>query len=156
MTLLLLRSLRDRAEKDGIPYPIRQQIVGEIFNASNKELAESTGTLRDVIISNDLVSKMIAQVCRERRTEPVMQDLFDEEGKEIYLKPALLYAEKGSAVTFDQLLLSSLQKGEVAIGYVGWRENGGKREMKLNPPRETVLHIDANLRVVVIAENEAI
>ena len=55
MTLLLLRALRDQAERDGRPFPRQQQIVGEIFNVSNKDLAESTGSLRDVIISNDLV-----------------------------------------------------------------------------------------------------
>ncbi|MFZ1728546.1 MAG: hypothetical protein WBQ23_12095 [Bacteroidota bacterium] len=155
MTLLLLRSLRDRAEKLGIAYPPQQQIVGEIFNVSNKDLAESTGTMRDVIISNDLVSKMISQVCRERRTELVMKDLFDEEGKEIYIKSALLYAGKGSTATFDQLLLASLQKGEVAIGFVRRQSNGGKRELKLNPPRDLELHVDEDLRLIVFAEDEA-
>ncbi|MBE0643311.1 MAG: hypothetical protein IH600_04470 [Bacteroidetes bacterium] len=154
MTLLLLRALRDRAEKLGRPFPPQQQIVGEIFNVSNKDLAESTGSLRDVIISNDLVSKMIAQVCRERRTEFVMQDLFDEEGKEIYLKPALRYAEAGAMASFDQLLLASVRKGEVAIGFARGNIRGAGRELKLNPPRESMLRIDEELHLVVVAESE--
>lgn len=154
MTLLLLRALRDQAERDGRPFPRQQQIVGEIFNVSNKDLAESTGSLRDVIISNDLVSKMIAQVCRERRTEMIMQDLFDEEGKEIYLKPAMLYAAAGETVSFDQLLRASLARGEVAIGCREGSTRGTGRTLQLNPPRNTMLRVDAQLQLVVIAESE--
>jgi hypothetical protein len=116
MTLLLLRSLRDEAERRGEPYPPRQQIVGEILDVNNKELVEATGTVRDVIISNDLVSKMIAQVCRERRTEMVMQEFFDEDGTEIYLKPASWYAPIGSTATIDALESAALARGEAAFG----------------------------------------
>lgn len=165
MTLLLLRSLRDDAERHGVPYPQRQQIVGEILDVNNKELVEATGTVRDVIISNDLVSKMIAQVCRERRTEMVMQEFFDEDGTEIYLKPASWYAPIGSTATFDVLVAAALARGEAAFGYAIMEDVSAaaglqgpvadsSSRVEINPLRDTVLRIDAQLRMVVIAEGE--
>ena len=160
MTLLLLRSLRDAAERQGTPFPPRQQIVGEILDVNNKELVEATGTVRDVIISNDLISKMIAQVCRERRTDRVMEEFFNETGMEIYLKPAAWYAADGSSVRFDDLVYAALCRGEAAFGFA--RQNAAATnahgepppELRLNPPRDMKLRIDAGLQLVVIAEQE--
>ena len=154
LTLLLLRSLRDHAAQSGTPFPPQQQIVGEILDSGNKDLAAATGTLRDVIISNDLVSKMIAQVCRDRRTGAVMDELFDEEGKEIYLRPAALYAAEGSTASFDQLILSAVRRGEVAIGCFDGAEKTVGNRVTLNPPRDAQIRIDASLRLIVIAEGE--
>lgn len=82
-----------------------------------------------------------------------MQDMFDEKGKEIYIKSALLYAQSDSIVTFDQLLLASLHKGEVAIGYVR-QDNVGSRKFVLNPERDERLIVSEDLRLIVIAEDE--
>lgn len=156
LTLLLLRSLRDRAVQSGTPFPPQQQIVGEILDSGNKDLAAATGTLRDVIISNDLVSKMIAQVCRDRRTGAVMDELFDEEGKEIYLRQATLYAAEGSTASFDQLILAAVRRGEAAIGYYDDAEKSVGNRVTLNPPKDAEIRIDASLRLIVIAEGERV
>lgn len=154
LTLLLLRSLRDRAALRGAPFPPQQQIVGEILDSGNKDLATATGTLRDVIISNDLVSKMIAQVCRDRRTGAIMEELFDEEGREIYLRPAALYAAEDCTVRFDQLILAALRRGEAAIGYYDGSEKHAGNRVRLNPPGDEEIRIDPTLRLIVIAEGE--
>lgn len=150
MTLLLLRALRGQPAATAK----RQQIVGEILDVSNKELAESTGSVRDVIISNNLVSRIIAQISREPRIESVMRDLIDEEGMEIYFKPSSLYVESGTDVSFDQLLLASLRRGEVAMGYSRKEDESAPRIITLNPERTERLRIDEHLELIVLSETE--
>lgn len=154
MTLLLLRSLREQDERRQTAVIPARQVVGEILNVSNKKLAESTGTARDVIISNDLVSRIIAQVCRDRSIEPVIRDFLDEKGREIYFKPSRRYAAEGSEVTFDQLLRSALSHGEAAIGYGVREAPTGQRRIALNPGHGHVLRISDALSLIVIAEAE--
>ncbi|MBN1447008.1 MAG: hypothetical protein JXA28_03680 [Bacteroidetes bacterium] len=153
MTLLLLRSLREQGGNGVASILPGQQIVGEILNVSNKALAESTGTVRDVIISNDLVSRIIAQVCRDRRIEMIIRDFLDEEGMEIYFKSVLRYAPDGEELTFDQLLLAALHQGESAIGYCT-ETSGGPRRIVLNPDRQLTLRIGEELSLIVIASGE--
>lgn len=154
MTLLLLRSLREQDEHRQTAVMPARQVVGEILNVSNKELAESTGTARDVIISNDLVSRIIAQVCRDRSIELVIRDFLDEEGKEIYFKPSLRYAAAGVELTFDQLLFAALSRGEVAIGFSQRDPSNGTQSISLNPDRQHVLRVGPALSLIVIAEAE--
>ena len=154
MTLLLLRSLHDQDERRQTAVMPGRQVVGEILNVSNKELAESTGTARDVIISNDLISRIIAQVCRDRSIELVIRDFLDEEGKEIYFKPSRRYARKGSELTFDQLLRAALSRGEAAIGFSERDASTGSQRISLNPDRQSILHVSDALSLIVIAEVE--
>jgi hypothetical protein len=154
MTLLLLRSLYKDDGNSATPVLRRQQVVGEILSFANKELAESTGTVRDVIISNDLVSRIIAQVCRDRRIEPVLRDLMDEDGKEIYFKPSSRYAREGEVVTFDQLLLTAMERNEVVLGYSEESGSGGVRQVRLNPSRQHLLRVHDGLCLVVLSETE--
>ncbi|MCB2203722.1 hypothetical protein KQI65_03170 [bacterium] len=159
MTLLLLRSqgtapLPSGEAQEGMARTGSRKIVGEILNLSNKELAESTGTVRDVIISNDLVSRIIAQVSRDRRLEHVLRDLMDEEGAEIYFKHALRYVRDDAVVTFDQLLRASISKGEIAIGYCEDDPVSGERSVELNPDRRHRIRIHERLHLVVLADRE--
>jgi ion channel POLLUX/CASTOR len=152
LLLLLLRTMRTQVEHGAHPFPQQQQIVTEILDSSNKELAESTGAIQDVIISNDLVSNMIAQICRDKRTEPVLTDFFDETGKEIYMKPAGWYAAEGSDIVFGQLQRAAFELGEIAIGLGEFRNDA--MTVKLNPGRSRRLLVHAGLSVIVISEHE--
>jgi Castor and Pollux protein voltage-gated ion channel component len=154
MTLLLLRTLRRSAEERGRSYPSFHQIVGEILHVSNKELTESTQTVRDVIISQTLVSKMIAQICRDPKIEAALQDIFDEEGAEIYLKPASYYTEKDE-VSFAELLAASLKRGEIAIGVDASKTSfPDSYDIVLNPKKTDKFSISDLTRIVVVSEKE--
>jgi ion channel POLLUX/CASTOR len=154
MLLLLLRSMRETAALRGSPFPERQQIVSEILDPANKALAESTGASKDVIISNALVSKMIAQICRDKRTELVIRDFFDEEGLEIYLKPSPWYADEGAHMNFEQLQLAVAAVGDVLIG-IEYRDATGT-SIELNPARDRQHSVGPALRLVVISEHEGV
>ncbi len=155
MTLLLLRSMRKKAEESGKVFPAFHQIVGEILHASNKELTESTRTVRDVIISQTLVSKMIAQICRDPLIEAALMDFFDEQGAEIYLKPVGLYTGQISEVSFGELLAASIRRGEVAIGVDATNEEyPSVYDIALNPKKSERFQITPWTRIVVLAERE--
>ena len=139
----------------GKHYPAYHQIVGEILHVSNKGLTESTRTVRAVIISQTLVSQMIAQICRDPEIELVLKDFFDEEGVEIYLKPVSYYVKDKSEVSFDEVLAVSLARGETAIGIDATnQEFPEKYNIILNPDRDRKFEISKWMRVVVIAERE--
>jgi ion channel POLLUX/CASTOR len=154
MLLLLLRSMRESAALRGAPFPERQQIVSEILDPANKALAESTGASKDVIISNALVSKMIAQICRDKRTELVIRDFFDEEGMEIYLKPSVWYADEGMNMNFEELQLAVTALGDILIGIENSEPTG--TSIEINPGRDRKLAVGTALRLVVISEHEGV
>ncbi|MAT39962.1 MAG: hypothetical protein CL946_10205 [Ectothiorhodospiraceae bacterium] len=154
MTLLLLRNLRQKAADAGKPFPKEHQIVGEIIYSTNKELARSTGTVNDVIISLSLISKMIAQICRDPRIEPVLKDLFDESGDEIYLKPLSAFTDADS-IEFGELLAICLARGETPIGLdLADPSDPDDTRIVLNPNKSEWIAVTANTRVIVISENE--
>ncbi|RPI90439.1 MAG: potassium transporter TrkA, partial [Chloroflexi bacterium] len=81
-TLVTLLHLRDMAEKDETPF----SIVSEMLDLRNRELAEAT-QVDDFIVSEHLISLMMAQLSENAELFDVFTDIFDPEGAEIYLKP---------------------------------------------------------------------
>ena len=66
------------------------KLITEILDSQNDELVAKAG-VQDVIISNRLVSMIMAQISESSDIERVYDDIFQEDGSEIYLKPADLY-----------------------------------------------------------------
>ena len=61
-----------------------------MLDVRNRELAEVTQA-DDFIVSDKLISLMLAQVSENKDLNAVFDDLFDPDGSEIYLKPAADY-----------------------------------------------------------------
>ena len=86
VALLLLRRIFSQ-------YPDESRstkLITEILDSQNLDLVARAG-VQDVIISNRLVSMIMAQIAESRDIEKVYDDIFQEDGSEIYLKPAELY-----------------------------------------------------------------
>jgi hypothetical protein len=94
-TLVTLLHLRDMAEKDETPF----SIVSEMLDLRNRELAEAT-QVDDFIVSEHLISLMMAQLSENAELFDVFTDIFDPEGSEIYLKPAEDYVATGEPSIF--------------------------------------------------------
>src|SRR5215216_4036372 len=94
-TLVTLLHLRDMAQKDSTPF----SIVSEMLDLRNRELAEAT-QVDDFIVSEHLISLMMAQLSENADLLDVFTDIFDPEGAEIYLKPVSDYVATGTAVNF--------------------------------------------------------
>lgn len=63
----------------------------------NKELAEVT-KINDFIVSEKLISLMLAQVSENRKINRVFAELFAAEGSEIYIKKAAKYIKLDKAI----------------------------------------------------------
>ena len=94
-TLITLLHLRDIATKKDCHF----SIVSEMLDVRNRNLADITRA-DDFIVSDRLVSLMMAQVAENPRLNLVFQDLFDPEGSEIYLKPASDFVKTRGASKF--------------------------------------------------------
>jgi voltage-gated potassium channel Kch len=148
VTLLHLREIESEAGSDFA-------IVSEMMDDRNRQLAEATKA-EDFIVSDRLISLLLAQMSQSRHLQPVFDDIFDAEGAEIYLKPIEDYVAVGAELSFATLVESARRRGEVAIGY---RQTGpADREsagfgVVVNPPKSQRLTSTAGDRLIVIAED---
>lgn len=111
-TLVTLLHLRDIAQKTGRVF----SIVSEMLDIKNSELAK-VARVNDFIVSNKLVSLLIAQISGNRKLNAVFAEIFDADGSEIYLKPVSEYVKTGVPVNFHTLSQVAARRGEMAIGY---------------------------------------
>lgn len=151
--LLLLRSIFDaHPEEAG-----RTALITEVMDSDNQELISRAG-VNDFIISNRFISNMLAQISEEPDIKAVYDNLFEESGSEIYLKPASLYFETlPMEVRFGDLLAIANKRREICIGI---REAHCAGDIDANfgvqlvPEKNTKYTLTAEDALVVVAEDE--
>jgi K+/H+ antiporter YhaU regulatory subunit KhtT len=150
-TLITLLHLRDIADLSGL----RFSIVTEMLDLRNRKLATSARP-DDFIISDRMISLLIAQVSETRGICTIYDDLFNPEGAELYLRPAHLYIKPGDKINFYTLAESARWKNEIAIGYRlvdRSRQNGSTDKTWLNPPKSAEFVLQPDDQVVVLAKS---
>jgi ion channel POLLUX/CASTOR len=149
-TLITLLHLRDL-----IPEPVRDHsIVGEILDVRNLALAD-VARADDVIVSERLVSLMVAQVAESKELNAVFVELLDPDGPEIYLNPADDYVAVGEPVTFLTVIESARRRGESAFGLrIAARSDDSESHygVILNPSKNQTWTLTSDDRVVVLAD----
>ncbi|MFH0893543.1 MAG: TrkA C-terminal domain-containing protein [Bacteroidota bacterium] len=151
VTLITLLHIRDISEKTHK----RFNIVSEILDVKNRELASVTKA-DDFIVSDKINSLMLAQLSENKYLKPVFDDLFDADGSEIYVKPAVDYVESGVAVNFYTVTRSAAMKNEIAIGYKLARHSGDASMaygVKVNPAKAEMVTFEPGDKLIVIAED---
>jgi voltage-gated potassium channel Kch len=147
-TLITLLHLRDIERRMGE----RFSIVSEMLDDRNRELAEVTEA-DDFIVSDKLISLMLAQISENKHLKDVFADLFDPEGSEIYVKPAADYVAAGKPVSFYTVVEAARRRGQCAIGYISTNGNGThKTSVVVNPAKSSQVSFSEADRVVVLAE----
>lgn len=157
VVLLHLRRLHEQRGAGGAPASATT-IITEVMESSNQELIARAG-VDDYIISNKLVSMILAQLSQEPRMRRVYEDLFQVSGSEIYVKSAALYlADLPRSVRFcDLMQLAQERGGEVCIGYkVKALEKDATRNfgVVLDPPKDRVLRLEPGDGLIVVAEDD--
>ncbi len=150
-TLVTLLHLREIGEQKGRAF----SIVSEMLDVRNRALAEVTKA-DDFIVSDRLISLMLAQISENKRLAAVFDDLLDPEGSEIYLKPAAAYVRPGTPVDFYTVVEAARRRGESAIGYriaADMKNADAAYGIKLNPKKSETLSFTAEDRIVVLAED---
>jgi len=156
VVLLLLRSMRKEILAEG--GEITTKIVTEVLDSSNQSLIHHAG-VNDFIISNRIVSMLFAQISEEPEIQKVYDDLFQEDGSEIYVKPVELYFDSfPQQVTFaDIMALVQQRDEEVCIGVKLGAKVGNADEnfgIKLIPFKDVQYELNPGDALVVVAEDE--
>jgi voltage-gated potassium channel Kch len=152
-TLVTLLHLRKIAEAAGA----RINVVSEMIDVRNRELAEVTRA-DDFVVSNKLVSLMLAQASENENIGAIFGDLLDEQGSEIVMRRADAYLELGQPMTFYTVTEACRRRSEVALGYVRKRSGmepdarnmGG---VVVNPKKSESLSYEAGDRIIVLARD---
>lgn len=99
---------------------------------------------------------MMSQVSENKFLMKVFEDLFDADGSEIYIKPAVEYVRVGEPVNFYTILESAARKNEVAIGYriVADSKKADKDYgVTVNPKKSELVTLGPQDRIIVLSED---
>ncbi len=150
-TLVTLLHLRDIAARTDASFTI----VSELLDDRDRQLAQVT-KVDDVIVSDKVISLMVAQLSENPWLSGVFEDLFDAAGSEIYMRPAEHYATAGKEVTFATIVEAARRRDEAAVGY---RTRDGDTDAErnfgvhVNPHKSETFTIAPGDRVIVLAED---
>lgn len=120
----------------------KYHIVAEISDKKNKEVAEMVGADElTLVYSEELISRVIAQTCRQSGLSIVYTELLDFEGAEIYFQNE----PKLTGKTFKESLFAYKDSSVIGLKF----SNG---QVKVNPPMNTVL--SENDSIIAISEDD--
>ncbi|MHB1295759.1 MAG: CASTOR/POLLUX-related putative ion channel [Anaerolineae bacterium] len=148
-SLITLLHLRDIADRRGAHF----SIVSEMLDIRNRNLADVTRA-DDFIVSDRLVSLLMAQVSENGQLNAVFAELFSPEGAEVYLRPAGDYVRLGVPVNYYSVVESARRRGESAVGYrlrACAADGSARRGVTLNPPKSACVTFSAGDHVIVLA-----
>lgn len=153
VALLLLRRIFSQ-------YPDESRntkLITEILDSQNDALVAKAG-VHDVIISNRLVSMIMAQISESRDIEKIYDDIFQEDGSEIYLKPAHLYFDEFPVeVAFADMMAIAQKRDEVCIGVKIKSlesDQASNNGISLIPEKSKTYSLQKDDSLVVLAEDE--
>ncbi|MBD2122001.1 CASTOR/POLLUX-related putative ion channel [Trichocoleus sp. FACHB-262] len=150
-TLVTLLHLRDIANRHDHNF----QIVTEILDVRNQALAQ-VARPDDFVISEQIISRMLAQVAEQKSLNAVFADLFNPEGSEIYLKPVDDYVAIAQPVSFYTVVEAAKQRGESAIGYRCKADaNNVARAygVVINPKKDQPITFSSQDTIILLAES---
>jgi ion channel POLLUX/CASTOR len=147
VTLLQLRKIADAANQ-------HIGIVSEMIDVRNRNLAAVTRA-DDFVVSNKLVSLMLAQASENELMAQIFDELLDEDGSEIYMRPVTDYIAIDRPVNFYTVTLAALIRGEVALGYsragVSGHDPAHVARVVVNPAKSDKMTFSANDRLIILA-----
>ncbi len=152
MLLLLRKIFRETPSKSR-----ETKLITQILNTENQDLV-ARSDVDDFLISNKMITMIFAQLSEEADIKRVYDDIFEEEGSEIYLKPASLYFDSFPMdVTFADMMGIACKREEICIGL---RDNQYAMDhtrnfgIILNPVKDRCYTLHAEDSLVVLAEDE--
>ncbi|MDX2025629.1 CASTOR/POLLUX-related putative ion channel [Microcella sp.] len=148
-TLVTLLHLRDIRRASGAHF----SVVTEMLDDRNTEIADADSA-DDVIVSDLLVSRLLAQVSRTPRLVDVFDRLFGHEGSETHLRPVEQYCPTTVPVSVATLIEAASRRGETFMGYrvaarIHERPDFG---VVINPRTSSSVTFAAGDRLIVLAD----
>lgn len=155
-TLVILLLLRKILEEKG-EVNANTKIITQILNSENQELIIQTD-VDDFIISNKLITMILAQLSEELKLNKLYDDIFEEDGSEIYVKSCSLYMKNLPCdVRFADIMALANKREEICLGI---RINSLSKSpennfgVKLNLAKDEIVRLNENDYLVVLAADE--
>ena len=148
-TLVTLLHLRDMSRILGRDL----NVISEMIDDRNRQLAEVTSA-DDFIVSDKLVSLMLAQLEENEDLYEVFEELLSSEGSEVHLYPAELYVKPGTEADFYTVLAAAQKRGETAFGYrieAKAKNREAQYGVVLNPVKTEKLSFAPGDKIVVMS-----
>lgn len=148
-TLVTLLQIRKQLEAAGRHI----NVVSEMVDPRNRSLAEVTRA-DDFVVSNQLVSLMLAQASENRHLAAIFAELLDEEGCEVYVRPVSDYVAIDRPVNFHTIIEAARRRNEVAFGYRTAKAGRGDRHLGgvvINPRKDEARQYKLEDTIVVLA-----
>lgn len=149
--LLLLRTIAQKTDSS------QTNIITQVLNSENQEIITQTD-VDDFIISNRLITMILTQLSENPLIKLFYDDIFSEDGSEIYVKPAHLYfSDFPVRLAFGSVMHLANQRNEICLGFrkaslsKQATENFG---IQLNLPKDRLIFIEENDFLVVLSEDE--
>jgi hypothetical protein len=150
--LLLLRNIKNELGEGA-----NAHIITQVLNSENQEIITQTD-VDDFIISNKLITMILAQLSEQPLIKLLYDDLFSEDGSEIYVKQADLYFTSfPQTVRFGDLIGLAAKREEVCLGIRKGnmsRDSASNFGVRLNLPKDELVTIDECDFLVVLSEDE--
>lgn len=150
-SLTTLLHLRDIAKQKSWNFTI----TSEILETRNQRLAR-VAQVEDFIVSDRLISSLLAQISEDKLLGAVFNNLLDPEGSEIFLKSANDYVATGEAVNFYTVVEAARRRQEVALGYrlqVHANREDKRFGVIINPRKSKRIVFQPEDRIIVLAED---
>ncbi|XP_057848229.2 ion channel CASTOR isoform X5 [Cryptomeria japonica] len=129
---------------------VKSIIISEILDSRTKNLL-TVSRISDYVLSNELVSMALAMVAEDRQINCVLEELFSEEGNEMYIRRAEFYLDDQEELNFYEIMVRARQRREIAIGY----RLASADQPIINPPdKGTQRRWSVEDYFVVLAEDE--
>ncbi len=106
--IMRLRNLKKRLSR-------RFTITAEMRCENNRKLISESGA-EDLVVASDLSSMLLAQVAEDPRRLGLFNDLLDENGSEVYLKPLVDFRITGAKLTVRELRKHIYAYGYIPVG----------------------------------------
>ena len=142
VTLLHLRHIVEQVK-------CKLTVVSEMADVRNRQLAQAT-RVDDFVVSNKLVSLMLAQTAENEHLSEIFADILDEEGSELYMRAVTDYVKLDRPVNFYTVVAAASARGEIAVGWCR-RPPGAQLTLKLNPRKSELITFEATDSIVVLA-----
>jgi len=156
-TLLEIRQIfQEYKEETG--NPITTELVVELADSEETDLVIKAG-VQDFLLSNQFVSKILAQVSQDPGVMLVYRDLFSAEGSEMYIKPIELFfpAEKISKLSFADCVFAAQSRDEICLGVKiasQAKDRDNNFGIYLAPSLDTEFSLTFADELITIAEDE--
>ncbi|NMG09567.1 hypothetical protein DP117_22865 [Brasilonema sp. UFV-L1] len=137
---------------------VTTELIAEIIDSEDTDLVIKAG-VKDFLLTNQFVSKILAQVSQEPDVMSIYHDLFSVEGSELYIKPISLYfssAQLGN-LTFADCVKAAQERDELCIGVrinTLIQDRNKNFGIDLVPSLDKQLSLNFNDALITLAENE--